>query len=75
MAKRNRFFVAGDDCARKHVRAAESRRQSAFERVPVNRVRVLRDKGVFSEYKARGNSACTNVGRLAVYVFRAERVY
>lgn len=75
MAKRNRFFVAGDDRARKHVRAAESRGQSAFERVPVNRVRVLRDKGVFSEYQARGNPACTNVGRLAVYVFRAERVY
>ena len=75
MAKRNRFFVACDDCARKHVRAAESRGQSAFERVPVNRVRVLRDKGIFSEYQAWGNPACTNVGRLAVYVFRAERVY
>ena len=75
MAKRDRLFVACDDCARKHVRTAESRRQSAFERVPVNRVRVLRDKGVFSEYQARRNTSRTNVGRLAVYVFRAERLY
>lgn len=69
------FSSRATDRARKHVRAAESRGQSAFERVPVNRVRVLRDKGVFSEYQARGNPACTNVGRFAVYVFRAERVY
>ena len=75
LAKRDRFFVAGDDRAREHVRAVESRGQSAFERVPFNCVRILRDKGIFSEYQARRNTSCSDVGRLAVYVFRAERVY
>ena len=35
----------------------------------------MRDKSFLSEYKARGNSSCVDVGRLAVYIFRAARLF
>ena len=47
-----------------------------FDRNLVNLFRcVLRDQGVFPKYQARRDPARADVGGLAVYVFRAERVF